>query len=142
MSDTTVGDMHDFNAKIIEEFRANDGVVGGPFAGAPMVLITTTGAKSGQPRTTPLVSYSEDGRLFVMASMGGAPKHPAWYHNLRANPELTVELGSETFSARAETVAEPERSEIYARVAALMPSFAEYQEKTERTIPLVELHRT
>ena len=90
MSDTA--DAHEFNRKIIEEFRANDGKVGGPFHGAPMVIITTTGAKTGQQRTTPLVSYQEDGRVYVMASKAGAPDHPAWYHNLKANTTLGVEL--------------------------------------------------
>ena len=142
MSDAMPGDMLAFNQQIIEEFRANDGVVGGPFEGAPMVLITTTGAKSGQPRTSPLVSYSEDGRLFIMASAGGAPNHPSWFHNLKANPVLTVEQGTETFEARAEEVPQPERDEIYGRVAELMPNFAEYQQNTDRLIPLVELHRT
>lgn len=142
MSDTSPSDMNAFNAQIIEEFRANDGVVGGPFEGAPIVLLTTTGAKSGKARTTPLVSYAEDGRLFVVASKGGAPDNPDWYHNTKANPTVTVEQGTETFEARAEEVAEPERTELYAKIAALMPNFAEYQEQTSRTIPLVELHRS
>ncbi|OWY59970.1 hypothetical protein B7486_71715, partial [cyanobacterium TDX16] len=97
--------MKAFNDSIIEEFRSNDGKVGGPFEGAPMIILTTTGAKSGEPRTTPLVSYQEDGRLFVMASMGGAPTHPAWYHNVKANPGLKVELqtpdGIDEFEAEA-----------------------------------------
>ena len=142
MSDATPGDMNDFNTTIIEEFRANDGVVGGPFEGAPMILITTTGAKTGKQRTNPLVSYTEGGRRFIMASKGGAPDNPDWFHNLKANPDVKVELGTEAFEARAEQVPEPERSEIFGRVGEVMPNFAEYEKKTDRVIPLVELKRS
>jgi deazaflavin-dependent oxidoreductase (nitroreductase family) len=146
MSDATPGDMNDFNKTIIEEFRANDGNVGGPFEGAPMILITTTGAKSGQQRTTPLVSYQEDGRVFIMASMGGAPKHPAWFHNVKANPAVKVELqtpdGIDAFEATASELPREERDPIYQRVGEVMPNFAEYQTKTDRIIPIVELKRS
>lgn len=145
MSDVTPGDMKDFNTSIIEEFRTNDGKVGGPFEGAPMIVLTTTGAKSGEPRTTPLVSYQEDGRLFVMASMGGAPTHPAWYHNVKANPGLKVELqtpdGIDEFEAEAEELPREERDPLYERVGQVMPNFAEYQQNTERIIPVIELKR-
>lgn len=133
---------NDFNRRIIDEFRANEGRVGPPFEGAPMVLLTTTGRRSGQAHTTPLVPLEEDGRLYVFASMGGAPKHPAWYFNLRANPRVRVEHGTETFEATARVLSGGERDHVYARQAALRPQFAEYQQKTERTIPVIELVRS
>jgi deazaflavin-dependent oxidoreductase (nitroreductase family) len=132
---------NDFNSKIIEEFRANLGKVSGPFEGAPMVLLTTTGARSKQLHTTPLVPLIDGGEIYVFGSMGGAPKHPAWYHNLVANRDVTVEYGTETFTARAETVTGPGRDALYAKQAALMPTFAEYQSKTTRTIPVIRLKR-
>jgi len=95
---------NDWNTKIIEEFRANAGRVGGPFEGAPMVLLTSTGARSGRPHTTPLVPLVEGARVYVFASMGGAPKHPAWYFNLLANPDVTVERGTEKYAAKAAVV--------------------------------------
>ena len=94
-------DYNDFNRQLIEEFRANGGKVSGMFAGAPLLLLTTTGAKSGQPRVAPLAYTTDNGRLVVIASKGGAPTHPDWFHNVRANPEVTVEVGTETFPARA-----------------------------------------
>lgn len=133
---------NEFNDKIISEFRANDGRVGGPFAGAPMVLLTTKGAKSGRLHTTPLVPLEDGDALYVFASMGGAPKHPAWYFNLLADPHVTVEHGTEKFEATAEVVSGAERDRLYAQQAALMPSFAEYQTKTTRTIPVIALRRT
>lgn len=136
-------DFHDFNKGIVEEFRANGGVVGGPFEGAPMILITHTGAKSGVKRTTPLV-YSKDGDdVVIIASMGGAPTSPAWYHNIKANPQVGVEIGTDSYAANAEIFTEgPERTRLYDQQAALMPNFAEYQEKTDRVIPVVVLRRT
>lgn len=132
----------DFNLNIIEEFRANGGETSGPFKGRPLLLLTTKGAKSGEERTTPLV-YSRDGeRVVVIASMGGAPKHPAWYLNLSANPEVTVEIGTEKFAARASVPEGEERDRLYAQQAATMPAFNEYQEKTTRRIPVVVLERT
>ena len=131
----------DFNRQIIEEFRANGGKVGGPFAGAPMLLLTTTGAKSGRPHTTPLV-YSTDGdRIVVIASKAGAPTHPAWYHNLVANPTVTVEVGTEKYQASAEVPTGAERDRLFDAQAALMPNFAEYQRNTTRRIPVVRLTR-
>ena len=130
-----------FNDKIIAEFRNNNGVVGAPFAGMPMVLLTSTGAKSGQPHTTPLVPYIDGERVYVIASMGGAPKHPAWYHNVAANPNVTVERGTDKYAATARILEGPERDDIYARQAALLPAFADYQQKTTRTIPVIELIR-
>jgi deazaflavin-dependent oxidoreductase (nitroreductase family) len=130
-----------FNERIIAEFRERGGVVGPPFEGAPMVLLTTTGAKSGKPHTTPLVCLPDGERVYVFASMGGAPRHPAWFHNLVANPEVTVERGTETYRARARVTEGREHDELYARQAARFPAFAEYRKKTSRVIPVVELVR-
>src|SRR5690242_501341 len=136
-----MSDMNDFNQKVIAEFRANGGKVGPPFEGAPMLLLTTTGAKSGQQRTTPLVHTMDGDRLVVIASKAGAPNHPAWYHNLVANPTVTVEKGTERFQARARVAGDEERDRLYAAQARLMPNFAEYQQKTTRRIPVVVLER-
>ncbi|MGH2598292.1 MAG: nitroreductase family deazaflavin-dependent oxidoreductase [Dehalococcoidia bacterium] len=138
---TTQSDFSDFNQRIIAEFRANGGVVGGRFAGAPMLLLTTVGAKSGQRRTTPLVYLPDDERFVIIASKGGAPTHPAWYHNLMAYPETTIEVGTETIPVTAVVVAGEERDRLYARQAELRPAFAEYQAKTTRRIPVIALHR-
>ncbi len=130
-----------FNQKIIEEFRANGGVVGGPFEGAPMLLLGTIGAKSGASRTNPLVYLPDGERMIIFASYAGAPKHPPWYHNLVANSEVTVEVGTETFQAQAVTIDEPERSDLYARMAERMSAFADYAAKTDRVIPVISLTR-
>ena len=131
----------DFNRQIIEEFRANGGETTGPFKGRPLLLLTTTGAKSGEKHTTPLV-YSKDGdRVVVIASMGGAPKNPLWFVNLRANPDVTLEIGAEKFEATASVAESPERERLYAAQAAAMPAFAEYEQKTTRQIPVVVLTR-
>lgn len=136
-----MADPNDFNAQLIEEYRATEGNVTGVFAGRPLMLLTTTGAKSGQPRTAPLV-YTTDGDAFVIiASKGGAPANPDWYHNLRANPLVTVELGAERFDAQARVAEGDERQRLYDAQAALMPAFADYQRKTEREIPVVVLER-
>jgi deazaflavin-dependent oxidoreductase (nitroreductase family) len=132
---------NDFNQNVIEEFRANGGKVGGPFAGSPMLLLTTTGAKSGRPRTTPLVYTNDGDRIVIIASKGGAPTSPDWYHNLRANPVATVEMGTEKFQVRASQVEGAERQRLYDAQAALMPGFAEYQKKTTRQIPVLVLER-
>src|SRR4051794_14252818 len=134
-------DAKNWNQGIIDEFRANGGKVGGQFAGAPLLLLTTTGAKSGRPRTNPVMYLAEGDRLFVFASKAGAPTNPDWYANLLANPEVTVEIGTESFPASASAVTGEERDRIYAHQAALYPGFAEYQEKTDRVIPVVELRR-
>jgi deazaflavin-dependent oxidoreductase (nitroreductase family) len=136
-----MAEVNDFNAKIIEEFRANGGETSGPFKGRKLLLLTTTGAKSGKSRTTPLV-YSNDGdRVVIIASKGGAPEHPAWYHNLMAHPEATVELGTEKFEAKASVAPSPERERLYAQHAEAMPAFNEYEQKTTRKIPVVVLER-
>ncbi len=130
------------NVAVIAEFRANAGVVGGPYAGRPLMLLTTKGAKSGQERITPL-NYSTDGdRIAVIASRGGAPTHPDWYRNLVANPEVTVEVGAEQYRARARTAQEPERTRLFDQQAALMPFFDAYRKQvTAREIPVVVLER-
>ena len=123
-------EMSDFNTQIIEEFRANDGVVGGQFEGAPLLLLTTTGAKSGQPRVAPMMYRAEGERMYVFASKAGAPTNPDWYHNLIANPDVTVEVGTDTYAAKAAPVVGPERDKVYAEQARRYPGFAEYQQKT------------
>lgn len=136
------GDVNDFNQQLIDQFRANDGeIVSGMFKGAPLLLLTTTGAKSGKPRTNPL-AYTRDGdRLVIIASKGGAPTNPDWYHNLVANPTASVEVGTETFPIRAQVAAGAERDRLYGQMAAQMPGFAEYQRQTTRRIPVVVLER-
>jgi len=132
---------NDFNEKIIAEFRANGGVVGGQFAGAPLLLLTTTGAKSGQPRISPLVYNTDGDRMVIIASKAGAPTNPDWYYNLVANPTVTLEVGTEKFQAQASVAEEPERERLYNQVATKMPGFAEYQRNTTRVIPVVVLER-
>jgi deazaflavin-dependent oxidoreductase (nitroreductase family) len=131
-----------FNDSIIAEFRANAGqMTSGPFAGRSLLLLTTKGAKTGEERTSPLV-YTQDGdRFVIVASKGGAPTHPGWYHNLRADPVVTVELGPEKFRARSTVVGDAERRRLYDHHAAKMPAFAEYEKKTTRRIPVVVLER-
>ena len=141
MTADRVAQMLDFNNKIIEEFRANEGKVTGPFSGAPLLLLTTTGAKSGVTRTTPL-AYSADGdRLIIIASYAGGPRHPAWFLNLRANPEVTIELPNETFTTKVVITEGEERQRLFDQQAAKMPNFAEYQAKTSRQIPVVLIPR-
>ncbi|MHA6621122.1 nitroreductase family deazaflavin-dependent oxidoreductase [Pseudonocardia sp. DLS-67] len=134
--------MSDWNQQIIDEFRANSGRVGGMFEGAPMILIHHLGAKSGAERVTPLVHFpEEDGRTVIVASAGGAPKHPAWFHNLKANPKIDVEVGTETYPVLAEEITGTERNELWERVVATNPGFGDYQRKTDRIIPLLRLTR-
>ena len=134
-------DFNAFNRALIAEYRANGGKVSGQFANAPLLLLTTTGAKSGASRTTPLVYTTDGDRIVVIASKGGAPTNPDWYHNLVANPEATVELGVEKFQVRAYVPQGQERERLYNQQAALMPNFAEYQKNTTRQIPVVVLER-
>ena len=134
-------DPNDWNKKVIEEFRANGGKVGGMFEGAPLLLLTTTGAKSGQERVSPLV-YMQDGEhMYIFASKAGAPTNPDWYHNIIAHPDVTLEVGDQKFNAKAVTITGKERDEIYGKQAKVNPGFGEYQEKTTRVIPVVELVR-
>jgi deazaflavin-dependent oxidoreductase (nitroreductase family) len=129
-----------WNDEIISEFRANQGKVGGRFAGRTLLLLHTIGAKSGEERVNPLATLKDGDRYIVIASKGGAPTNPAWYYNVKANPEVTVEVGTETFKARARTVTEePERSQLYAKMVAVNPGFADYERNTARKIPVVVL---
>lgn len=131
----------DFNKAIIDEFRANEGKVGGGFAGAPMILVHHRGAKSGTERVSPLV-YQDDGdNIVVFASMGGAPNNPQWFHNLVANPETTVEVGTETIPVRARVAQGDERERIFTKQKELIPVFADYEAKTTREIPVVVFER-
>jgi deazaflavin-dependent oxidoreductase (nitroreductase family) len=132
-------DMNDFNRSIIDEFRANRGKVGGQFEGAPMLLLTTTGAKSGQARTVPVVYLPDGDRYVVFASKAGAPTNPDWYHNLVANPSVSVEVGSDRADADAVVLTGDERDQLFAKQAERYPGFKEYQDKTTRVIPVVAL---
>ena len=132
---------NDWNKRVIEEFRANQGVVGGRYENMRLLLLHTPGAKSGKPHLNP-VAYIKDGdRFVIIASKRGAPTNPDWYHNLVAHPEVTIEVGTETVQARAEVVPEPARAELYTRMAAKYPGFAEYERRTDRIIPLISLSR-
>jgi deazaflavin-dependent oxidoreductase (nitroreductase family) len=129
------------NQKVIDEFRANAGRVDGPWT-IPLLLITTTGAKTGRPFTTP-VGYARDGdRLLIFASKGGAPENPDWYRNLVAHPQVTLEVGSEKYRARAEVVTGAERDRLYAEQVQRAPVFGDYEKRTSRKIPVVALTRT
>ena len=130
-----------FNESFVAEFRANGGVVSGELEGFQFLLLTTTGAKSGKQRTTPLAYIPLEGKILIVASKGGALTHPAWYWNLVKHPQVTVELGSEKYSAQAVELEGDERDRLYAEVAGKVPTFAEYQARTDRVIPLFELKR-
>ena len=134
--------MSAYNARIIEEFRANEGRLGGSWEGRDLLLLTTRGRRSGREYTTPMV-YTRDGdRLLVYASQGGSPDHPDWYLNLVANPDVVVEVGSERYDAVATPLEGTEREREYAAQAKRVPQFAEYQKKTDRVIPVVALSRS
>jgi deazaflavin-dependent oxidoreductase (nitroreductase family) len=135
------GALKTFNDNVVEEFRANGGKVGGPFEGADIVLLTMTGAKSGQPRLTPLEYLTIDGRIIIGGSYGGAPKDPTWVHNLRANPKVHAEIGAESYDVIARELPRDERDALFATLVELAPRFNEYQAKTTRVIPLFELHK-
>ncbi len=138
-----MGEFDEMNRQVIEEFRASQGVVdtaaGGFFKGKPVLILHATGAKTGAERITPLMYLDEGDRRFVFASNGAAPKNPDWYHNIKANPGVTVEMGTESYPATASVIAGPERDRIYAAMAAAWPQFGEYEEKTARKIPVVAL---
>jgi len=136
-----MADVRDFNRDLIEEFRTNHGKVTGVFANAPVLLLTTTGAKSGNKHTTPVVYTTDGDRLVIIASKGGAPSNPAWYHNLVANPAVTIELPHESFEARAVVTKGDERQRLFDAQAALMPAFNDYAAKTAREIPVIALER-
>jgi deazaflavin-dependent oxidoreductase (nitroreductase family) len=131
--------MSDWNTGIIEEFRANDGQVGGMFEGAPLLILHTTGAKSGQPREIPLMYLNYDDRMFVFASKAGAHSHPDWYYNAIANPGVKVEIGTDKVDKTAVELDQSERGMIYAEQTSRYPQFGEYAAGTDRTIPVIEL---
>jgi len=135
-------DMKAFNAALIEEFRANEGKVGGRFEGRPVLLLTTTGAKSSRPFTLPLVYLPDGERLLIFASKAGSPTNPDWYHNLVANPTVTIEVGGDSYEATAKVLTGEERDKQYQRQVEAMPMFGEYQQKTTRVIPVIALERT
>lgn len=135
MSDT---DRITYNRRVVEEFRANEGQVQG---WAPLILLTTRGAKSGQPRVYPLMSVPDRDHYIAVASKGGAPQHPQWYHNLLAHPDVMVEVGTETFAARARLLTGDEREIAFAKAVAVFPPYGEYQKKTARQIPVFLLER-
>lgn len=133
--------LEDFNRGVVEEFRANGGKVGGPFAGGDLLLLHTTGAKSGTPRLSPLSYLTVDDRMLIVGSYAGAPKDPAWVHNLRANPRARIEVGTEAYDVDVRELPDDERDATYPRIIELAPVFAEYQTNTARAIPLFELTR-
>ena len=143
-SDDLIADrnaLDQINRQVVDEFRANGGKVGGPFAGSDLILLTTVGAKSGQPRVSPLVYFEVDGRILIAGSFGGSPKAPAWVHNLRAQAKVRAEIGTESFDAEAHELPPGERDALYPRVVEKAPQFGEYQAKTSRAIPLFEITR-
>lgn len=133
--------MSDWNDQIIAEFRANDGKVGGPFEGAPLLLLHSTGAKSGEERVHPMMYQAVGDDFAVFASKAGAPTNPAWYHNLRAHPDARVEVGTETLDVTARVLDGDERARIWEEQKARYPGFADYEAKTDRVIPVVLLSR-
>ena len=141
MSDRPSG-ANDYNTKIIEEFRANGGRVGGPWAGTPMILIHHIGARSGVERITPLGCSSQgDGRFVIVASSGGSPVHPDWYYNVKANPRITVEVGAQTFTVLADELAAAARAELWPKLVAEYPTLGEHQARTTRQFPMFMLTR-
>ncbi len=131
--------MSDWNQKIINEFRENDGVVGGRFKNHPLLILHSTGAKTGKERVNPVAAFEEGEKLFIIASKGGAPSHPDWYYNIVANPIVEVEYGTDRFKAEATVAEEPERTELYAKAVSEFPGFGEYEKKTDRQIPVITL---
>jgi deazaflavin-dependent oxidoreductase (nitroreductase family) len=132
----------DFNEMLIEDLRAHGGkATSGPFVGRPMLILTTTGAKTGKPRTTPLVYTRHGDGYVIVASKGGSDNHPAWYRNIVANPVVTVEVDGQTFRAHARVTDEAERQQLYERHAEVHPSFHDYVKKTSRVIPVIVLER-
>lgn len=136
-----MSELNEYNKQVITEFRANEGKVGGQMENMSVILLTMTGAKSGRTITKPLVYTTDGERIVVIASFAGAPHHPGWYHNLVANPEVTLEIGTERFRARAEVTSGEERQRLFDAQAAQMPIFHDYQKKTSRQIPVVVFNR-
>ncbi len=133
--------VNNYNTQIIEEFHANEGKVGGPFEGTTLLLLTHRGAKTGTVRTNPLAYIEEEGRYFVFGSKGGASTNPDWYHNLRANPDATIEIGTEKFDVTAEVLTGEERDRVWTRNVRERPAFGEYEKRTSRKIPVIALTR-
>lgn len=136
-----VAALDEFNRNVVEEFRANGGKVGGPFEGGTLLLLHTTGAKSGQPRLSPLAYLDVDGKILIVGSYAGGPKDPAWVHNLRADPKARIEIGTDAYDVTARELPADERDATYPKIVERAPVFAEYQAKTTRAIPLFELQR-
>jgi deazaflavin-dependent oxidoreductase (nitroreductase family) len=134
--------MKAFNKNIVDEFRSNGGKVGGPFEGATLLLLTSTGAKSGQPRLAPLAYLTIDGKIIIVGSKAGADTNPDWVHNLRANPRAHIEVGTDAYDVIARELPPDERDATYPKVVALAPGFGDYQTKSSRIIPLFELQRS
>jgi deazaflavin-dependent oxidoreductase (nitroreductase family) len=134
--------MTDFNTQVIEEFRANDGKVGGNFEGAPLLLLHSTGAKSGEPRLHPVMYQANGDRYVIFASKAGAPENPAWYHNLSANPQAKIEVGADTVDVTAAEATGDERDELFNKQKEIFPTFGDYEAKTDRTIPVMILTPT
>jgi deazaflavin-dependent oxidoreductase (nitroreductase family) len=132
---------NDWNRKVIEEFRANGGKVGGYFEGAPMVLIHHIGARTGVERVSPLVYLPDGDTMVIAATKGGAPTNPDWYHNLKAHPEIIVEVGTDSFPVEATEVTGAERDELWRRLVQMRPGFGEYEQKTDRVFPMFRLER-
>ena len=139
--DTSKAALDAFNQPIIEEFRANRGVVGGPFEGATLLLLTSTGAKSGEPRLSPLAYLTIDDKMIIVGSKAGADTNPAWVHNLRTNPRAHIEVGTDAYDVVARELPADERDATYPKIVELAPTFGDYQTKTDRVIPLFELQR-
>jgi deazaflavin-dependent oxidoreductase (nitroreductase family) len=133
--------MKEFNKNLVEEFRANGGKVGGQFAGADLLLLTSTGAKSGEPRLAPLAYFTVDDKMIIIGSKAGADTNPDWVHNLRANPGARIEVGTDAYDVTSRELPRDERDEIFDKVVAAAPGFGDYQSKTSRIIPLFELTR-
>jgi len=134
-----INERNEANQRIIDEFRAKNGKVGGRFEGKTLLLLHTKGARSGQEHINPVAFVRDNGRLVVIASKGGAPTNPDWYYNLLANPLVTVEVGTDQFQARALVAEEPERTRLYNKMVEMMPGFDEYRRKTTRKIPVITL---
>ncbi len=133
--------LRDFNRNIVEEFRANGGKVGGPFEGGTLLLLHATGAKTGKTRLSPLAYITIDDKMLLVGSYAGAPKDPAWVHNLRANPRAYIEVGTDAYDVDVRELPDDERDATYPKLTEVAPVFAEYQAKTTRAIPLFELTR-
>lgn len=134
-------DQNDYNRQLIEDFRANRSKPDNSFANRPLLLLTTTGAQSGQPRTTPMMYIPDGNRLLVIASNAGAARHPGWYHNLVARPEVTVEVKTETYKATATVAVGEERQQLWQKIVEAAPFFTEHQAKITRQIPVIILER-